>query len=66
LADLVIRKPVDEAGLAQERLTAAFDDLAQQPFKILLGPFAHGERMHGIFDRDRANPLQPAPILTLR
>jgi len=38
LADLVIRKPVDEAGLAQERLAAAFDDLAQQSFKILLGP----------------------------
>ena len=63
LADLIIRKPVDEAGLAQERLTATFDDLAQQPFEILLGPFAHGERMHGILDRDRADPLQPAPDL---
>ena len=63
LADVLISQPVDQAGLAEKGLTAAFDDLAQQPLKILLRPFAHRQCMHGVLHRDRADPLQPPPDL---
>ena len=61
--DLLIRKAVDQACLTDDRFTAAFDDLSQQPLEILLRLLVHRQRMHRVLDRDRAEVLQPPPDL---
>src|SRR5207244_1845947 len=57
LLDLLVRKPVNQTRLAHESLTSSFNDLPQQPFKILLSSFIHGQRVDRVFDRDCANAL---------
>jgi hypothetical protein len=60
---LLVRKAVDQACFAEKRFSTPFDDLAQEPLKILLGLLVHRQRVHGILDRDRAQVLQSAPNL---
>ena len=61
--DLLVREPVDQACLADDRFTAAFDDLTQQPLEILLRLLVHRQRVHRVLDRDCAEVLQPPPDL---
>jgi hypothetical protein len=62
-ADLLVGEPIDQAGFADECFAASFADLAQQPLEVLLGVLVHRQRVDGILDRDRPDPLQPAPDL---
>jgi hypothetical protein len=62
-ADLLVGEPVNQAGFANECFATSFADLAQQPLEILLRLLVHWQRVDGILDRDRPDPLQPAPDL---
>ena len=62
-ANLLIGQAIDQAGLADHGLAAAFTDLFQHPLKILLRLLIRGQRIDRVFDRHGAERLQAAPDL---
>jgi len=63
LPHLLVVQAFDEPRLDQRGVSAAFDDLAQDPVQVLLRLLAAGQRIHRVLDGDCAELLQPPPDL---
>src|SRR5258705_106489 len=60
---LPVGKTVDKTGLTNRSFALARDDLPQDPLEVFLGLIGPGQNVDGVFDRDRAEALEPAPDL---
>ncbi len=61
--DLIVGNAFNKTGLTDPRIAAAFSYFTHRPLEIFQRLIAARHHVDGVFDRDRANPLQPKPDL---